>query len=142
MEDNEHILIGRYLHRNMKKNQPGGDTLVHRHQWIWSDPSKSADAVEAESPTNSLGLKMANHLNDHFQLCAAALCLENFGAQHCLWGNFLPHQSAATKVTLHSNYVRQLNRRSQRHRAARFDASAHRASQVSGMQLTGNLPAV
>jgi len=31
--------------------------------------------------------KMANHLNDHFQLCAAALCLEERGAAY-LWEIF------------------------------------------------------
>jgi len=83
----------------MKRNQPG-DTLVHRHQWIWSDRLQVSGIIDAvEERDHQLipwSLKeMANHLNDHFQLCAAALCLEERTA--LLMGKFSTTQSAATR---------------------------------------------
>ncbi len=85
MEDNEHILLGRHLHRNIDVDGivEEGDTVIHRQQWVWSDRlfvSGIIDAVEEREgelvPLEYKKGKMANHLNDHFQLCAAALCLE------------------------------------------------------------------
>ncbi|WP_243147288.1 Dna2/Cas4 domain-containing protein [Scytonema sp. UIC 10036] len=50
---------------------------------VWSDRLKIAgiiDAVESQKGNlcsgNTKKGKMAQHLNDHFQLCGAALCLE------------------------------------------------------------------
>jgi CRISPR-associated exonuclease Cas4 len=85
MADNEHILMGRYLHDNI--NEPGeshqGDTLIRRQQWVWSDRLKVngiIDAVEEREnkliPLEYKKGRMSQHLNDHFQLCAATLCLE------------------------------------------------------------------
>lgn len=85
MADNEHILIGRHLHRHVDEEgqHQEGETLVHRHQWVWSDRllvNGIIDAVEEREgqliPLEFKKGKMGNHLNDHFQLCAAALCLE------------------------------------------------------------------
>ncbi len=85
MQDNEHILLGRHLHRNIDEDGivQEGDTVIHRQQWVWSDRlfvSGIIDAVEEREgelvPLEYKKGKMANHLNDHFQLCAAALCLE------------------------------------------------------------------
>ena len=85
MEDNEHILLGRHLHRNIDEDGivQERDTVIHRQQWVWSDRlfvSGIIDAVEEREgelvPLEYKKGKMANHLNDHFQLCAAALCLE------------------------------------------------------------------
>lgn len=85
MADNEHIILGRHLHRNI--NEEGdvweGDKLIHRQQWVWSDRLQIKgiiDAVEEENgqliPVEYKKGRMSQHLNDHFQLCAAALCLE------------------------------------------------------------------
>jgi len=82
---------------------------------------------------------MANHLNDHFQLCAAALCLEE-RTDAALWE--IHHQSAATKGDLTLQLREATEQAIAAAQMAKVDASAHRASQVSGMQLTGNLPAV
>jgi CRISPR-associated exonuclease Cas4 len=85
MEVNEHILLGQHLHRNVDDEgvSQEGDTLVHRSQWVWSDRLKVSGVIDAvEERDNQLipleykKGKMAKHLNDHFQLCAAALCLE------------------------------------------------------------------
>jgi CRISPR-associated exonuclease Cas4 len=85
MEDNEHILLGRHIHRNIDEagiTQEEG-TVIYQQQWVWSDRllvSGIIDAVEEHDgelvPVEYKKGKMAQHLNDHFQLCAAALCLE------------------------------------------------------------------
>jgi CRISPR-associated exonuclease Cas4 len=85
MEDNEHILLGRHIHRNIDEvgiTQEEG-TVIYQQQWVWSDRlfvSGIIDAVEEREgelvPLEYKKGKMAQHLNDHFQLCAAALCLE------------------------------------------------------------------
>jgi CRISPR-associated exonuclease Cas4 len=83
--DNEHIIIGRHLHRNVddEGRYVEGDKVIYRHQWVWCDRlfiNGIIDAVEAQDnqlvPLEFKKGRMANHLNDHFQLCAAALCLE------------------------------------------------------------------
>ena len=85
MEDNEHILLGRHIHRNIDEagiTQEEG-TVIYQQQWVWSDRLLVygiIDAVEEHDgelvPVEYKKGKMAQHLNDHFQLCAAALCLE------------------------------------------------------------------
>lgn len=85
MEDNEHILIGRHLHRNIDEEgtvEVDG-ILVHRQQWVWSDRLKVSGIIDAVEERDGLLIpleykkgKMGKYLNDHFQLCAAALCLE------------------------------------------------------------------
>lgn len=100
MQDNEHIILGRYLHENI--NQEGisqeGDTLIYRQQWVWSDRLKLSgiiDAVEERDaqlvPLEYKKGKMAQHLNDHFQLCAAALCLEERTGREILFGEIFYH---------------------------------------------------
>ncbi|HBL10005.1 MAG TPA: CRISPR-associated protein Cas4 [Cyanobacteria bacterium UBA11162] len=85
MEDNEHILLGRHLHRNINEEEIIHEEgiLIRKQQWVWSDRlmvSGIIDAVEEKDgelvPVEYKKGKMAQHLNDHFQLCAAALCLE------------------------------------------------------------------
>ena len=85
MADNEHIILGRHLHRNIDQERviQEGDTLIHQQQWVWSDRlqvSGVIDAVEERQgqliPIEYKKGRMGNHLSDHFQLCAAGLCLE------------------------------------------------------------------
>jgi len=85
LQDNEHIILGRHLHRNV--NEPGiernGETIIYRQQWVWSDRlqvSGIIDLVEERDgqliPVEFKKGRMSRHLNDYFQLCAAGLCLE------------------------------------------------------------------
>lgn len=41
MADNEYILQGRHIHRNVdtKGTHQEEDTITYRHQWVWSDRS-------------------------------------------------------------------------------------------------------
>jgi CRISPR-associated exonuclease Cas4 len=83
--DNEHLVIGRHLHRNVDNEGKNieGDKVIYRRQWVWCDRlliSGIIDAVEEQNdqliPLEFKKGRMNNHLNDHFQLCGAALCLE------------------------------------------------------------------
>jgi CRISPR-associated exonuclease Cas4 len=100
MEENEHIILGRHLHRNVddEGTVQEGDTLVHRSQWVWSDRlmvSGIIDAVEERDrqliPLEFKKGKMSHHLNDHFQLCAAALCLEERTGRQIAYGEIFYH---------------------------------------------------
>ena len=83
--DNEHLILGRHLHRNVDDEGKNveGDKVIYRSQWVWSDRlliNGIIDAVEEIDdqliPVEFKKGRMANHNNDHFQVCAAALCLE------------------------------------------------------------------
>ncbi|WP_204103986.1 MULTISPECIES: CRISPR-associated protein Cas4 [Spirulina sp. CCY15215] len=98
--ENEHILLGQYLHENI--NEPGeaveGNKFIRRQQWVWSDRlgiRGIIDAVEEIDgqliPLEYKKGKMARHLNDHFQLCAAALCLEERTGQEIPYGEIFYH---------------------------------------------------
>ncbi|WP_210437170.1 CRISPR-associated protein Cas4 [Oxynema aestuarii] len=85
MEENEHILMGTHLHRNIDRENVSreGNLLIHRQQWVWSDRLQVKGIVDAVEECETIRVpleykkgRMARHLNDHFQLCAAALCLE------------------------------------------------------------------
>ncbi|WP_204368408.1 CRISPR-associated protein Cas4 [Neosynechococcus sphagnicola] len=100
MADNEHIILGRYLHRNIDEEGTiqEGDTRIHRHQWVWSDRHQVTgiiDAVEERAgqliPIEYKKGRMGNHLNDHFQLCAAGLCLEERTGKAIAYGEIFYH---------------------------------------------------
>jgi CRISPR-associated exonuclease Cas4 len=85
MADNEYIVQGRHIHRNVDNEgtHQEENTITHRHQWVWSDRLKVngiIDAVEEKEgvliPLEYKKGRQGKHLNDHFQLCAAALCIE------------------------------------------------------------------
>ncbi len=100
MEDNEHIILGRHLHRNINQESviQEEERLIHQQQWVWSDRllvSGVIDAVEDREghlvPLEYKKGKMARHLNDHFQLCAAALCLEERTGREIVYGEIFYH---------------------------------------------------
>lgn len=100
MEDNEHIIMGRHLHRNIDEEgivQEGG-TRIYRHQWVWSDRLQVngiIDAVEERDghliPVEYKKGHMGKHLSDHFQLCAAGLCLEERTGRAIAHGEIFYH---------------------------------------------------
>jgi CRISPR-associated exonuclease Cas4 len=94
MEINEHIIYGNHLHRNIDQavTSVEGDLRIHRQQWVWSERLKVKGIIDAVEETDGLLIpveykkgKMGKHLNDHYQLCAAALCLEE------RLGQFIPY---------------------------------------------------
>lgn len=98
--ENEHILMGRYIHDRI--NQEGvsreEDRTIYRQQWLWSDRLQVngiIDAVEEREgqlvPIEYKKGRMARHLNDHFQLCGAALCLEERLSASITYGEIFYH---------------------------------------------------
>ncbi len=117
MEDNEHLLLGRYLHRNINEEKviQEGDTLIHQQQWVWSERlgvSGIIDAVEEKDdqlvPLEFKKGKMANHLNDHFQLCAAALCLEERTGRSIAYGEIFYHANRRRQRVQFTPQLRQM----------------------------------
>lgn len=100
MEDNEHIILGRHLHRNINEESvvQEDEVVIHQQQWVWSDRlqvSGIIDAVEEREgqliPIEYKKGKMGKHLSDHFQLCAAGLCLEERTGRTIAGGEIFYH---------------------------------------------------
>lgn len=122
--DNEHIILGRHLHRNVdtEGKHTEGDTVTYRHQWVWSTRHLIHGIVDAVEEKDNLLIplefkkgRMANHLSDHFQLCGAALCLEERTGGSIAYGeifyyanrrrervNFTPELRQATEQAIQS----------------------------------------
>ena len=116
MEDNEHILLGRHIHRNIDEagiTQEEG-TVIYQQQWVWSDRllvSGIIDAVEEHDgelvPLQYKKGMMANHLNDHFQLCAAALCLEERLGCSIAYGEIFYHGNRRRQKVMFTPQLRE-----------------------------------
>ena len=116
MADNEHIILGRHLHKNV--DNPGeswdGNTCMHRSQWVWSDRlsvNGIIDAVEDRDgqlvPLEFKKGKMARHLNDYFQLCAAGLCLEERTGSEIAYGEIFYHGNRRRQRVKFTSKLRQ-----------------------------------
>lgn len=117
MEENEHIVLGRHLHCNI--DQAGvfqeDEMLIHQQQWVWSDRllvSGIIDAVEEREgkliPVEYKKGRMAKHLNDHFQLCAAALCLEERTGRSIELGEIFYHANRRRQQVVFTLQLRQM----------------------------------
>lgn len=116
MADNEHLILGRHLHRNIDEERviQEGDTLIHQQQWVWSDRlqvSGVIDAVEERDgqliPIEYKKGRMGNHLSDHFQLCAAGLCLEERTGKTIAHGEIFYHANRRRQQVLFTAELRQ-----------------------------------
>lgn len=86
MEVNAHVLEGSLRHEEVHTAGASreGETIAHRRVYLWSDTLQIAgfaDLVEEDAagglvPVEYKKGRMAKWLNDHIQLCAQALCLE------------------------------------------------------------------
>ncbi|GFE68276.1 CRISPR-associated protein Cas4 [Chroococcus sp. FPU101] len=117
MDDNEHIIMGRHLHRNIDEEGiiQEEDTTIYRHQWVWSDRlmvNGIIDAVEEKDnqliPIEYKKGRMGRHLNDHFQLCAAAICLEERLGKTIAFGEIFYHASRRRQKVDFTPQLRQL----------------------------------
>lgn len=117
MEDNEHIILGRHIHRNVNEETTfqEGETLIHQQQWVWSDRLKVAGIIDAVEecdgqlvPVEYKKGKMAQHLNDHFQLCAAALCLEERTGRNIAYGDIFYHVNRRRQTVAFTPQLRQM----------------------------------
>jgi CRISPR-associated exonuclease Cas4 len=84
--DNAHVVEGTICHARSDSgiSTSARDITILRRVWIWSDRlrlSGFADVVEEQegqlTPVEYKKGKMGEWLNDHVQLCAQALCLED-----------------------------------------------------------------
>jgi CRISPR-associated exonuclease Cas4 len=116
-QENEHIILGRHLHRNIDEVgvHQEGETKIHQQQWVWSNRlqvSGIIDAVEERDsqlvPLEYKKGRMAQHLNDHFQLCAAALCLEERTGQSIEYGEIFYHSNRRRQTVKFSPQLRQM----------------------------------
>ena len=85
MEINVHVLEGTLRHEQAHQASADrkGDQITHRRIYIWSEAlgiTGFADVVEEQqgqlTPVEYKKGRMGRWLNDHIQLCAQALCLE------------------------------------------------------------------
>lgn len=85
MEVNAPVLEGMQQHERAHEGQRGrdGETIIYRRVYLWSDRLRLvgfADVVEERAgelvPVEYKHGRMGRWLNDHVQLCAQALCLE------------------------------------------------------------------
>lgn len=116
MEDNEHIILGRHIHRNINEESiiTEGDTVIRQQQWVWSDRLKVAGIIDAVEECNGQLVpveykkgKMAQHLNDHFQLCAAALCIEERTGHSIPYGDIFYHTNRRRETVAFTPQLRQ-----------------------------------
>ena len=100
MADNEHIIRGRHLHRNIDEEGEAweGETLIRRQQWVWSDRLQIKGVIDAVEETHGELVpleykkgRMGKHLSDYFQLCGAALCLEERTGKTIPYGEIFYH---------------------------------------------------
>ncbi|UIE40012.1 CRISPR-associated protein Cas4 [Leptodesmis sichuanensis] len=117
MEDNEHVILGRHLHRNIDEENTvqEGATIIHRHQWVWSDRLQIngiIDAVEERDgqliPIEYKKGQMGNHLSDHFQLCAAGLCLEERTGRTIAQGEIFYHANRRRERVIFTPELRRI----------------------------------
>ena len=89
--DNAHVVEGTLRHERSDSGQTTTEegVITRRRVWIWSNRlqlSGFADIVEEEAgklvPVEYKKGKMGEWLNDHVQLCAQALCLEEMRSCH------------------------------------------------------------
>ncbi|BAY87727.1 CRISPR-associated protein Cas4 (plasmid) [Calothrix parasitica NIES-267] len=116
MEDNEHILLGRHLHRNINEELivTEGNTTIRQQQWVWNDRLRIAGIIDAVEETEGQLVpieykkgKMARHLNDHFQLCGAALCLEERTGSSITYGEIFYHANRRRETVAFTPQLRQ-----------------------------------
>ena len=107
MADNEHIIIGRHLHRHIDREKviQEGETTIYQQQWVWSDRLKIKGVIDAVEEKDGIFVpveykkgKMSKHLNDHFQLCAAALCLEENRGLTIEYGEIFYHSNRRRQI--------------------------------------------
>ncbi len=135
MEENEHIILGRHLHSNINEEKviEEDGAVIHQQQWVWSDRLKVSgiiDAVEERDgeliPLEYKKGKMGNYLNDHFQLCAAGICLEERTGKAIAGGEIFYHGNRRRERVSFTPQLRQMTE------------EAIAAAQIT---LTGTMPA-
>jgi len=114
--ENEHIILGNHLHRNINEETviQEGEITIRRQQWVWSDRLQVVGIIDAVEECHGQLLpveykkgRMAQHLNDHFQLCAAALCLEEITGKTIAYGEIFYHANRRRQQVYFTSQLRQ-----------------------------------
>ncbi|MGL5080691.1 MAG: CRISPR-associated protein Cas4 [Microcoleaceae cyanobacterium] len=114
--ENEHIILGNHLHRNINEDSviQAGEITIRQQQWVWSDRLQVAGIIDAVEechgqlvPLEYKKGRMAQHLNDHFQLCAAALCLEERTGKTIAYGEIFYHANRRRQQVPFTDQLRQ-----------------------------------
>ncbi|MDQ6660426.1 MAG: CRISPR-associated protein Cas4 [Chloroflexota bacterium] len=114
--DNAHVVEGNMRHERsdagIATSEEGVTTL--RRVWIWSEQLKLsgfADVVEEQAghviPIEYKKGKMGEWLNDHVQLCAQALCLEEMTGSSIAHGYIFYFGSAHREEVVFTEALRQ-----------------------------------
>lgn len=114
--DNDHVVEGTLRHERSDSGQTTtkDEVTTLRRVWVWSDRLKLsgfADVVEEEhgrlTPVEYKKGKMGEWLNDHVQLCAQALCLEEMTAGNIPRGYIFYAGSARREEVVLTESLRQ-----------------------------------
>ena len=115
MKLNEHIVMGTHLHRNVdeEKVRIEGETTIYQQQWVWSTRLSISGIIDAVEETHGQLVpleykkgRMGKHLSDHFQLCGAALCLEERTGQDIEYGEIFYHANRRRERVLFTAELR------------------------------------
>jgi CRISPR-associated exonuclease Cas4 len=114
--DNAHVVEGTMLHERSDSGltTKEGTVTTLRRVWIWSERlhlSGFADVVEEQegnlTPIEYKKGKMGDWLNDHIQLCAQALCLEEMCHSTISQGYIFYYGSARREEVFFDSSLRQ-----------------------------------
>ncbi len=115
MKINEHIVMGTHLHRNVDEEtvRREGETTIYQQQWVWSDRLKISGIIDAVEETHGHLVpleykkgRMGKHLSDHFQLCGAALCLEERMGREIEYGEIFYHANRRRERVMFTEELR------------------------------------
>lgn len=115
MKINEHIVMGTHLHRNIDEEmvRQEGETTIYQQQWVWSDRLRISGIIDAVEETHDQLVpleykkgRMGKHLSDHFQLCGAALCLEERTGKEIEYGEIFYHANRRRERVLFTEVLR------------------------------------
>lgn len=117
MEYNEHLVLGTHVHRNVNEEMVfrEGEKTIRQQQWLWSDRLQVNGIIDAVeecagqlTPIEYKKGKMGRHLNDHFQLCASALCLEERTGKVIEYGEIFYHGNRRRQRVMFTPELRQM----------------------------------
>lgn len=115
-EHNEHTVTGTHIHRHIdnETTRREGDTIIHQQQCVWSDRLMISGIIDAVEETHGILVpieykkgRMGKHLSDHFQLCGAALCLEERMGKTIEYGEIFYHANRRRERVMFTPQLRQ-----------------------------------
>ncbi len=149
--ENHHTLEGTFKHERSDSGQASTEhgLVTMRRVWLWSERlqlSGFADVVEEEgqqlTPIEYKKGKMGEWLNDHVQLCAQALCLEEMLTCTVSRGYIFYFGSGHREEVIFSDTLRQHTEASIHQAQALFDQSEPPAPLIGRITKRNPLPSL